>query len=58
MDGGPARAVEGWAGPWPVQQRWWAGVEEGGRLQIALDDGTALLLVARGGRWWVTGVYD
>ena len=27
------------------------------RMQVVLDDGTALLLVAREGRWWVHGVY-
>jgi protein ImuB len=28
------------------------------RLQVAVDDGGALLLVARDGRWWATGLYD
>ncbi|MGI9002532.1 MAG: DNA polymerase Y family protein [Pseudonocardia sp.] len=57
--GGRSRAVHGWAGPWPLWQRWWVsdGVE-GSRLQVALDDGVALLLLAREGRWWITGVYD
>lgn len=58
VDGGPFRTVTGWAGPWPLQQRWWAGADEGSRLQVALEDGTALLLLHRDGRWWVTGVYD
>ncbi|MHA6785266.1 Y-family DNA polymerase [Pseudonocardia saturnea] len=59
VDGGPFREVLGWAGPWPLRQRWWVpGAGEGTRLQVALDDGAALLLLARGGRWWVTGVYD
>jgi protein ImuB len=59
LDDGRPRAVQGWAGPWPLHQRWWGpdGVE-GSRLQVAVDDGVALLLLARGGRWWVTGVYD
>jgi protein ImuB len=59
--GGPRgdRAVAGWAGPWPVQQRWWAG--GGGtraRVQVLCDDGTAHLLVVADDRWWVVGVYD
>ncbi|MDN5750201.1 MAG: DNA polymerase Y family protein, partial [Pseudonocardia sp.] len=59
VDGGAAREVRGWAGPWPLRQRWWApGAVDGSRLQVALDDGTALLLLAREGRWWVVGVYD
>jgi protein ImuB len=24
VDGGPPAEVRGWAGPWPVWQRWWA----------------------------------
>jgi protein ImuB len=59
VDGGAPRRVQGWAGPWPVQQRWWAtGRAEASRLQVALDDGGALLLLFRDGRWWVIGEYD
>jgi protein ImuB len=59
VDGGEPRRVHGWAGPWPVQQRWWAaGSAEASRLQVALDDGEALLLLSRGTRWWVIGRYD
>ncbi len=59
VGGGPWHDVTGWAGPWPVRQRWWSpdGVD-GSRLQVALDDGVALLLLARAGGWWMTGVYD
>ena len=59
VDGGEPRRVQGWAGPWPVQQRWWAvGSAEASRLQVTLDDGEALLLLAREERWWVIGQYD
>jgi protein ImuB len=59
VDGGEPRGVCGWAGPWPMQQRWWAsGSSVAGRLQVTVDDGDALLLLARDGRWWVTGRYD
>jgi protein ImuB len=59
VDGGPPRDVHGWAGPWPVAQRWWApdGVA-GSRLQVLRADGAAFLLFARAGRWEVAGVYD
>ncbi|MDT7582068.1 MAG: protein ImuB [Pseudonocardiales bacterium] len=59
VDGGPAGEVRGWAGPWPVWQRWWTpdGVA-GSRLQIVRADGAAFLLLGRADRWWVTGVYD
>jgi protein ImuB len=59
VDGGEPRRVPAWAGPWPVRQRWWAaGSAEASRLQVTLDDGEALLLLARGTRWWVIGQYD
>lgn len=56
--GGAAREVRGWGGPWPLEQRWWTGAGPASRMQLALDDGTALLLAHRDGRWWVVGVYD
>jgi protein ImuB len=59
---GPAEAVDitGWAGPWPVDERWWAPGEASRRVrfQVCLADGRALLLTLRSGNWWVTGVYD
>ena len=59
VDGGPPRDVHGWAGPWPVAQRWWApdGVA-GSRLQVLRADGAAFLLFAHADRWEVAGVYD
>ena len=57
-DGRPAE-VQGWAGPWPVVQRWWTpDGRAGSRLQVLCTDGTAFLLVGRAGRWEVGGVYD
>ena len=59
VDDGPPVEVRGWAGPWPVVQRWWApGGVAGSRLQVLCADGTAFLLFARAGRWEVTGAYD
>lgn len=57
---GPDREVTGWAGPWPVHARWWdpEGPGPAARLQAVLADGVALLLVHRGTRWEVAGVYD
>ncbi|HWC83977.1 MAG TPA: DNA polymerase Y family protein [Pseudonocardiaceae bacterium] len=73
VDGGAARPVAGWAGPWPVTERWWTtvGGRRGARLQVllaetdpdaAVDGGdqveTALLLLRESGRWFVEGMYD
>ena len=52
-------AVTGWAGPWPILQRWWA--EGGGRqayVQATLDDGQAVLLALRDGVWTIEALYD
>jgi protein ImuB len=59
VPGGPSGTVIGWAGPWPVQQRWWVpGAVGTARLQVVLDDGTAVLLTAARGRWWLAAGYD
>lgn len=57
-----ARPVEivGWAGPWPVDERWWAPAEarRRARFQVCLVDGAALLLMVEAGRWAVEAIYD
>jgi protein ImuB len=54
-----ARGVEGWAGPWPVDQRWWEARSHRrlARLQVVTDDGAAHLVVAEHQRWWLIGEY-
>ncbi len=59
VEGRAPAAVVGWSGPWPVWARWWSPeATPSARMQVVLDDGTALLLIARDSRWWVAGVYD
>jgi len=55
-----AAAIGGWAGPWPVDERWWAAAEarRRARFQISLVDGRAFLLFLAGGHWAVEAVYD
>jgi protein ImuB len=52
--------ISGWAGPWPVDERWWATGEgrRRARFQVALADGRALLLALAGGHWAVEAIYD
>jgi protein ImuB len=52
--------IAGWAGPWPVDERWWAPTEarRRARFQVALDDGRALLLSLVSGHWAIEAVYD
>ncbi|MER5607865.1 DNA polymerase Y family protein [Micromonospora tulbaghiae] len=58
-DGRPAE-ITGWAGPWPVDERWWAPAEarRRARFQVCLADGAALLLAVEGGQWLVEAIYD
>lgn len=59
FDRGRSLAVTGWAGPWPVEERWWeAGGRRKARLQVLLADGTAHLLTLEGGRWGVEAAYE
>jgi protein ImuB len=60
IDGGRWTDVVAWAGPWPVDERWWAADEAHrcARFQFQLADGRALLVVLAGSRWQVQGVYD
>ncbi|GIJ31755.1 protein ImuB [Micromonospora sediminimaris] len=62
LRGGTVGWVEivGWAGPWPVDERWWAPAEarRRARFQVRLADGTALLLAVESGRWLVEAIYD
>ncbi|MDC7121382.1 DNA polymerase Y family protein [Cellulomonas fimi] len=55
------RAVAGWAGPWLSSERWWGtggrvGVR--GHLQVAFDDGDAVLLAGDADGWTCEATYD
>jgi protein ImuB len=54
------REVVAWAGPWPVEERWWdpARHRRRARLQVLTDDGVARLLTLESGVWSVEAVYD
>jgi protein ImuB len=56
--GGPWRPIEAWAGPWPVEERWWDGraARRRARFQVVAG-GRAHLLSLEGGRWWVEAIY-
>ena len=57
---GPLRPVVAWAGPWPVEERWW---EPGShrrlaRFQVITDDHNGYLVIAEKQRWWISARYD
>jgi protein ImuB len=63
--GRSSRRVLAWAGPWPVEERWWepGGGRRCARLQAVLDaepagEPLAVLLACETGRWRVEGIYE
>ena len=59
VPGKPPRRVTGWAGPWPLSERWWdpAAARRRARFQLATDDGRAWLAVVQDGRWLIEAGY-
>jgi protein ImuB len=59
VEGEDWAAVAAWAGPWPVDERWWdPAARRLARLQVTTTAGSAYLLRLAGGRWWVEAAYD
>lgn len=57
---GTRRELTAWAGPWPLEERWWdptAG-RTMHRVQAVDTTGCAWLLVLDGDGWWAEGRYD
>jgi protein ImuB len=52
--------VVAWAGPWPVEERWWdpARHRRRARFQLVAEGGCALLVAVEAGRWWLEATYD
>jgi protein ImuB len=56
--GGKFEEIVGWAGPWPIEERWWeAGGRRRARFQVVLESGEAHLVCRESGNWWVEGSY-
>jgi len=58
--GGSWSSVVAWAGPWPVDERWWddAAHRRRVRWQVVTAEGTAHLLSQQADRWEVEATYD
>ena len=52
-------AITAWAGPWPLDERWWDPERHRrlARFQLTTERGTALLAVVENQQWWITAVY-
>jgi protein ImuB len=57
---GEEQAIVGWAGPWPVDERWWAEGESwrAARFQLQLADDRAYSAVLQNGAWFMEALYD
>ena len=60
IESGRRRAIEAWAGPWPVVERGWdaARSRRAHRFQVVDADGSAWLLVCDGDAWTAEATYD
>jgi protein ImuB len=70
LNGAPARfsstgsardltTVLAWAGPWPVDQRWWSENKRSlHRFQVVDEDSSAWLLILENGNWLAEARYD
>lgn len=58
--GGRWRHVTAWAGPWPVDERWWdtGAARRLSRFQMLTADQVGYLCAAAADRWWIEAVYD
>ena len=56
---GERRRVAAWAGPWPVEERWWdlARSRRLARLQVLTTDGRVLLVAVEQRRWLLVAEY-
>lgn len=52
--------VTGWAGPWPIDERWWDATTAAryDRFQVVDSDGVAWLLLCLDGEWAAEARYD
>jgi protein ImuB len=59
IDGRDPQLITAWAGPWPLDERWWESRQHRrlARLQVVTADGAAHLVLAEHRRWWVAAAY-
>jgi protein ImuB len=58
--GGPWRDLVSWAGPWPLDERWWDhhAHRRRARFQVVTADGVAHVVFVEAGCWRLEATYD
>ena len=51
--------LTGWAGPWPVEERWWDGARSrrSARFQLLTEAGRLVLAAVERQRWSIVAEY-
>jgi protein ImuB len=59
-DSNKLHPIIAWAGPWPVEERWWDSDAENrlARFQLVTADGRAWLAAVQNTHWWIEASYD
>lgn len=59
VGGGAPVGLRGWAGPWPLEERWWdpSAASRRARFQVVTVDGDAFLMSTCNGTWTVEATY-
>ena len=52
--------ITGWAGPWPLEERWWdvQSARRQARMQLITESGRALLVTLESSTWWLESSWD
>ncbi len=52
-------SIVAWAGPWPLEERWWDAnrARRSARFQLLTEAGSLLLVSLERQRWWLIGEY-
>ncbi|HEY4332766.1 MAG TPA: hypothetical protein VGM78_09360, partial [Ilumatobacteraceae bacterium] len=60
VSGRAGEAIVAWAGPWPVDERWWDATHHRrvARFQFVTERGTALLAMVERQQWRIAAVYS
>ena len=59
LSGGARQRIVAWAGPWPIEQRWWTPERSRrlARFQVVTERGVAHLVAIEQQRWSILATY-